>query len=86
MRVKKRKEKMFLALRAMITARGHNLKTFAYALGITQQALSAKLSGRSDFTLKEIVKACNILGTSDVTIFFEPKLHNLHFLNDKAVS
>ena len=78
------KEKMFLKLRGEITANGYNLKSFAYALGITQQTLNEKLHGRSDFTLKEMIKICNLLNTSNMDIFFEPRLHNLQFLKHKS--
>jgi transcriptional regulator with XRE-family HTH domain len=80
----KQKERMFLRLRGEIIANGYNLKSFAYAMGITQQALNEKLQGRSDFTLKEMINACNLLNTSNIELFFEPKLHNLQFLKNKT--
>ena len=41
---------------------GHlSQKSMAEALGITAQALNAKLNGRSQFTLEEVVRITDIL-------------------------
>ena len=45
----------------------------AKCLGITVQALNAKLNGRSPFILEEVVKITDILSLDDpVDIFFRP--------------
>ena len=47
----------------------------AEALGITVQALNAKLNGRSQFTLEEVVRITDILSLKDpVDIFFDPSV------------
>lgn len=44
-------------------------------LGITVQSLNAKLNGRSQFTLAEVVKITDILSIRDpVDIFFSPSV------------
>ncbi|MCF2555577.1 helix-turn-helix domain-containing protein [Faecalicatena contorta] len=46
-------------------------------LGITVQSLNAKLNGRSQFTLAEVVKITDILSIRDpVDIFFSPSVPN----------
>ena len=43
-------------------------------LGITAQSLNAKLNGRNQFTLEEVVKITEFLNLKDpVDIFFRPK-------------
>lgn len=79
------KDKLFLKLRGEIIAKGYNIKILAVELGITPQALNEKLYGRKEFTLKEIIKTCNLLN-APVDIFFEPKLHNLQFLNNLSIT
>jgi transcriptional regulator with XRE-family HTH domain len=53
---------------------GHlSQKSMAEALGITVQTLNAKLNGRSQFTLEEVVRITDILSLKDpVDIFFDP--------------
>lgn len=55
---------------------GHlSQKSMAEALGITVQALNAKLNGRSQFTLEEVVRITDILSLKDpVDIFFDPSV------------
>lgn len=44
-------------------------------LGITVQTLNAKLNGRSQFTLEEVIKITKELNIKDpVDIFFEPSV------------
>lgn len=77
-------EKHFLKLRGALAGKGENLTTLAEELTITTQALSNKLANRSPFTLWEMLKACNFLD-APIDIFFDPKLHNLQFLqSDKT--
>lgn len=72
-------DKHFLKLRGAVASKGESLTSLADELGITQQALSNKLAGRSPFTLWEMLTACNFLD-AQIDIFFDPKLHNLQFL------
>ena len=53
---------------------GHlSQKSMAEALGITVQTLNAKLNGRSQFTLEEVVRITDILSLKDpMDIFFDP--------------
>nr|DAZ06211.1 MAG TPA: repressor protein CI [Caudoviricetes sp.] len=55
---------------------GHlSQKSMAQNLGITVQALNAKLNGRSQFTLGEVVKITEMLSLNDpVDIFFNPSV------------
>lgn len=55
---------------------GHvSQKNMAQSLGITVQALNAKLNGRSQFTLGEVVKITDLLSLKDpVDIFFNPSV------------
>ena len=55
---------------------GHlSQKSMAEALGITAQALNAKLNGRTQFTLEEAVKITEFLNLKDpVDIFFTPSV------------
>lgn len=47
-------------------------------LGITVQSLNAKLNGRSQFTLEEVVKITKELNIKDpVDIFFNPSVPNM---------
>ena len=47
----------------------------AKRLGITVQALNAKLNGRSQFTLEEVIKITKELNINDpVDIFFNPSV------------
>ena len=48
-------------LRAKIDDAGIKKQKIAEMLGITRQALSNKLSGRSDFRLRELDPLCNVL-------------------------
>ena len=44
-------------------------------LGITVQSLNAKINGRSQFTLEEVVKITDYLNLEDpVNIFFKPNV------------
>ncbi len=47
-------------------------------LGITVQSLNAKLNGRNQFTLEEVVKITEFLNLKDpVDIFFDPSVPNV---------
>lgn len=50
----------------------------AQFLGITVQALNAKINGRRQFTLGEVVEITHILELQDPTdIFFDPSVPNM---------
>jgi len=72
-------EKHFLKLRGAVAGRGKTLGALADELTLSAQGLSNKLSGRSDFTLGEMLQTCNFLD-SQIDIFFDPELHDLQFL------
>lgn len=76
------REKHFLKLRGAVAGRGKTLGMLAEELTLTQQALSNKLAGRTPFTLWEMLQTCNFL-EAPIDIFFDPKLHNLQFLNQE---
>ena len=59
---------------------GHlSQRIMAQKLGITVQALNAKLNGRSQFTLGEVVKITEMLSLKHpVDIFFTPSVRNTH--------
>lgn len=74
------REKHFLKLRGAVAGKGYTLGALAEELCITQQALQDKLRGKTPFTLWEMLNACNYL-EAQMDIFFDPKLHNLQFLD-----
>lgn len=50
-------------------------KNMADFLGITVQCLNAKINGRNQFTLEEVIKITEILSLEDpVDIFFNPSV------------
>ena len=79
------RDKYFLKLRGAVAAKGYSLTLLAQELNITPQGLNEKLYGRNQFTLEEMIKACNFLNAS-VEIFFDPKLHNLQFLSQNRTA
>lgn len=60
----------FNKLKGKMRELGYTQKKLATELKITAQTLNAKLNGRSDFTLKEILKLKNILGLEVLNDFF----------------
>ena len=62
---------------------GHlSQRIMAQKLGITVQALNAKLNGRSQFTLGEVVKITAMLSLKDpVDIFFKPSVPNTQHID-----
>lgn len=79
------RDKYFLKLRGAVAGKGSNLTLFAQELNLTPQGLNEKLQGRNQFTLEEMIKACNYLEAA-VDIFFDPKLHNLQFLGSSKTA
>jgi hypothetical protein len=77
--MREKKEKLFKRFRAAVVENDYTLKIIALELGLTQQALNEKLHGRSEFTLAEMITSCNLL-SAPIDIFFDPKLHNLQFI------
>lgn len=49
---------------------GYTQAKLSAELGITQQTLNAKLNGRSEFLLKEVLKLITILGHDVLSDFF----------------
>lgn len=74
------RDKYFLKLRGAVAGKGSNLGNLAEELAITPQALNEKLQGRTQFTLGEMIMACNVL-EAPIDIFFDSKLHNLQFMD-----
>lgn len=70
--------KHFLKLRGSIAENGKTLTDLAAHLEITPQSLNEKIHGRSQFTLQEMIKTCNLL-KAPIDIFFDPELHDLQF-------
>lgn len=65
----------FDKLKGKMTERHVSQAELAKCLGITVQALNAKLNGRSPFILEEVVKITDILSLDDpVDIFFRPSI------------
>lgn len=65
----------FDKLKGKMTEGRLSQKSLAQSLGITVQALNAKLNGRSQFTLGEVVRITEVLSLNDpVDIFFNPSV------------
>lgn len=68
----------FDKLKGKMTENRISQDKMAKGLGITVQSLNAKLNGRSQFTLEEVVKITEILSLKDpVDIFFTPTVPNM---------
>ena len=68
----------FDKLKGKMTEARVSQNKMAEYLGITVQALNAKLNGRSQFTLEEVVKITNYLSLKDpVDIFFNPSVPDM---------
>lgn len=75
----------FDKLKGKMTERHLSQAELAKCLGITVQALNAKLNGRSPFILEEVVKITDILSLDNpVDIFFRPSIPKMqHNINEK---
>lgn len=73
-------KKHFLKLRGAVAGKGKTLNWLARELAITPQGLGLKIQGRTQFTLEEMIKTCNLL-EANIDIFFDPELHNLQFID-----
>ncbi|MEI3380861.1 MAG: helix-turn-helix transcriptional regulator [Dorea sp.] len=62
----------FCKLRAKMIEKGMNQGELAMALKIAPQTLNAKINGRTQFNLEELIKMTAILGIKNpVDVFFE---------------
>lgn len=75
----------FDKLKGKMAERHLSQAELAKCLGITVQALNAKLNGRSPFILEEVVKITDILSLDDpVDIFFRPSVPKMqHAIDEK---
>lgn len=68
----------FDKLKGKMTEAHMSQAKLAESLGITAQSLNAKLNGRNQFTLEEVVEITKILNLKDpVSIFFSPNVPNM---------
>ena len=76
----------FDKLKGKMTENRISQDKMAKGLGITVQSLNAKLNGRSQFTLEEVVKITEILSLKDpVDIFFTPSVPNMQQTKQEVV-
>lgn len=69
---------VFNKLKGKMTEEGMSQEKLSRELGITVQALNAKLNGRSQFTLAEVVKITSVLLIEDpIDIFFNQNVPNM---------
>lgn len=54
--------KTYNKLRGKIVEMYGSQKSFAEALNLSEQSVTAKLNGRSEFSQKDIIKWCEVLG------------------------
>ena len=62
-------------LRGRIVEKFGSQRAFAKKIGLSEQSVTAKLSGRTDFSTNEILEWCNKLGIeqTEVGIYFFDK-------------
>lgn len=73
----------FDKLKGKMTESRISQEKLARHLGITVQSLNAKLNGRSQFTLEEVVKITKVLALEDpVDIFFNPSVPKMQRCSD----
>lgn len=62
----------YAALRGKIREKFGTQEAFAVAMGMNPATLSAKLTGKTEWTRAEIEKACNLLGIAleDAHLYF----------------
>ena len=60
----------FLKLKGRITEMGFNRESFADAIGMNYQSLCRRLSGATDFTLKELIIICKVLNITEPEVYF----------------
>ncbi|MDD5851846.1 MAG: DUF739 family protein [Galactobacillus timonensis] len=57
-------------LEVEITRKGMTVREIARQMGITEQSFYNKLNNRTEFKASEIQMLCDILGLSDMRLFF----------------
>lgn len=64
--------KTYPKLRGKIVEVYGNQRAFAEALDVSEQTVTAKLNGRFDFSQKDIIKWCDLLGikTEELSDYF----------------
>lgn len=76
----------FDKLKGKMTENRISQEKMAKGLGITVQSLNAKLNGRSQFTLEEVVKITEILSLKDpIDIFFTPSIPKMQHMEQEVV-
>lgn len=74
----------FDKLKGKMAERGVSQGKLADAIGITVQSLNAKINGRGQFTLEEVIKITFFLSISDpVDIFFDPSVPKMQQTDTK---
>lgn len=74
----------FDKLKGKMTESRISQEKLAQHLGITVQSLNAKLNGRSQFTLEEVIKITETLALEDpVDIFFNPSVPKMQQKDDE---
>lgn len=74
----------FDKLKGKMTESRISQEKLAHHLGITVQSLNAKLNGRSQFTLEEVIKITETLALEDpVDIFFNPSVPKMQQKDDE---
>ena len=58
----------------MRTSTGYNITTLADATGMSREMLSVRISGKVDFSRKEMNKIASVLGVSPINLFFGNKV------------
>lgn len=66
------KIKPFAKLRGRIVEKYGSQAKFAEALGVTEQTVTGKLNGKTQFTIEDIVEWCNLLEieSEEVNVYF----------------
>ena len=64
-------------LLGLMTEKNYTQKKLCEVIGISENSFTNKLKGRSNFASDEIVKICNVLDISTISVgayFFTPKV------------
>ncbi|WZL82649.1 helix-turn-helix transcriptional regulator [Vallitaleaceae bacterium 9-2] len=60
-------------LKGRMKEKGHTQATLSKKMGITEQSLNAKLNGKRDFTLSELIRLIDILNIENPNEYFFEK-------------